>query len=111
MTAEGFWLSTPGEIADALLSYHRRRKAALTERAAMDYRLASLIGLAFCGKVPPLHEAYPGLFDAPDVVQDWRVAKDRLMRYAEAHNRAREEAKKVDGGRIASSNHCENGPV
>lgn len=77
----------------------------------MDYRLATLIGLAFCGKVPALHEAYPGLFDAPDGVQDWRIVKDRLMRYAEVHNRAREEAKKVDGGRTASGNHCENGPV
>ena len=108
MTAEGFWLSTPGEIADAALSHHRRRKAALTERASMDYRLAILIELAFCGKVPPLHEAYPGLFDAQDVVQDWRIAKERLMRYAEAHNRRRKEVKEVDGG-AATSHHQRQG--
>ena len=49
----------------------------------MDYRLANLIGSAFCGKFPAIHEAYPGLFEEPDKVQDWRIAKERLMRYAE----------------------------
>ena len=74
----------------------------------MGYRLANLVGSAFCGKFPAVQEAYPGLFEEPDKVQDWRIAKERLMRYAEAHNRRRKEVKEVDGG-AATSHHQRQG--
>ena len=41
-------------------------------------------------KIPELHECFPELFEYEPKKQDWRVAKDRLLRFAAAHNKARE---------------------
>ena len=85
MTPEGFWTSTLTEIRQVLESRERRLRLEMQRQAAMDYRHAFLVGAVFAGKAPPIHEAYPGLFE--EKRQDWRVAKERLMKYAEAHNR------------------------
>lgn len=89
MTPKEFWESTVAEIRDRLESWGRRETARIRERAVMDYRLAALISSACFGKMPRPHEAYPGIFEPPDEIQDWRIMKERLSRYAAAHNRKR----------------------
>lgn len=84
---------TLGEIARAIESASRRAAQAARERAAFDYRLAELVGVSvsrlFGGKYPAAPEAYPGLLEQPAGGQDWRIAKERLLRYADNHNRRR----------------------
>ena len=87
---------TLGEITGAIESHARRQERALQERAAMDYRLAELIGRSvsrlYGGKYPDASEAYPGILEpAEPQVQDWRIAKERLLQYSEAHNRKRHQ--------------------
>ena len=94
-----FWEMTFGEVTRAVESYNRRKQAADKERAAWDYRMAELIGASvsrlFGGKYPAVHEAYPGLFEETAGGQDWRIAKERLMRYADNHNRRRRKEGKT----------------
>lgn len=92
-----FWDMTLGEIGRVIESHNRREQQRMKERAAWDYRLAELIGSSvsrlFGGKYPPIQDAYPGLFEAADRRQDWRVAKERLLAYATQHNKKRKEGK------------------
>ena len=88
---------TLDEITDAIESYTRRKERELQERAAMDYRLAALVGRAVScamvgGKFPEPAEVYPGILEpAKPQAQDWRVAKERLLQYSAAHNRKRHQ--------------------
>ena len=93
-----FWDLTFGEISLLIKVRNKREKQRLQEAAAFNYSLAHLIGLSVArlmdknAKYPPIHEAFPNLFDDVDLTpkkQDWRIAKERLMRYAEAHNKKR----------------------
>lgn len=90
MTVEEFWTATITEIRQTLESHERCLKRQMQQQAVMDYRHACLVAASFGGKSPPLHEVYPWLFDPPSGQQDWRVAKERLLQYAQAHNRKRE---------------------
>lgn len=89
MTPAEFWESTIAEIRDRMESHKRCEIAKVKQQAAMHYRLAALVSSAIAGKLPPIHEAYPGIYDPPEAKQDWRVAKVRLLKYADAHNRKR----------------------
>lgn len=89
MTPTEFWSATLREIRQILESFQRRKRAELQQQAIMDYRHAYLVANVFAGKSLQLHEVYPGLFEEPDRQQDWRIAKERLLRYADAHNRKR----------------------
>lgn len=90
--AKEFWYYTIPEINGTIEGYKKR----LATKAAMDYKLADLIGssvarlMSKTAKFPKLAEAYPGLI-APEVpqTQNWQVAKERLLRYADAHNAKR----------------------
>lgn len=71
-------------------------KKRLATRAALDYRMVDLIApsvnrvLSKNAKFPSAAEAYPGLIELErPAQQDWRIAKERLLRYAEAHNAKR----------------------
>lgn len=88
-----FWEYTLNEMNLMLEAY----KARLKTQAQMNYSHAATIraGVAnvLDGKhntFPKIHEVYPGLFDAPvSHKQDWRVAAERLRRFAAAHNAKR----------------------
>ncbi len=88
---------TLGELTRAIESHNRLERVHARERAAWDYRLAELIGASvsrlFGGKYPPIQDAYPGMFEAVERRQDWRIAKERLMDYAARHNQRRKEGK------------------
>ena len=94
--AREFYEYTIIEINLTIDGYRKK----LATKAAMDYKLADLIGasvnrlLSKNAKMPTLHEAYPGLI-APErpAQQDWRVAKQRLLQYAEANNAKRRGVK------------------
>lgn len=90
--AREFWYYTIAEINMTIEGYKKR----LATQAAMDYKLADLVGasvnrlLSKGAKMPSLEEAYPGLI-APGrpIQQNWQTAKQRLLLYAEAHNAKR----------------------
>lgn len=89
-----FWESTLREVQDMIDGIYRAEKEELKVSASMNYSLAILIGHAVqcCfskgSKMPEIHEVYPNLFEAPKQ-QDWRITKERMLRYANAHNEKR----------------------
>lgn len=92
-----YWELTYGEIIDTIDAYNISEKRKMQENAAMIHQLANLIGISVSrlvdnsAKYPTLYEAYPQLFDIPEPPkieqQDWKIAKERLLRYAGAHNK------------------------
>lgn len=91
-----YWHLTIVEINVAVAAYKKR----LATKAAMDYKLADLIGSSVSrllnkgAKFPTIYEAYPGLIEPErPKEQDWQIAKERLLRYAEAHNAKRRGVK------------------
>lgn len=87
------------EAIDEINAFYRRRKAQYREaaqfRAAMDYRLAGLIGTAFNNpkKYPESPKAaYPDLFN--DSGGGWRESKAQWQKYAEEFNRRREAGRR-----------------
>lgn len=107
LTHEEYWNLTYGEIIGTIKANNRRRKEQLQEKATLDYNLANLIGISASrmmdkkAKMPPIEEAYPSLFSKTQEQteskkppqQDWRIMKERLLRYTDAHNRKRKEVK------------------
>lgn len=93
-----FWSMTYGELSDTIDAYNNNEKNRVKEAASLNYHLANLIGVSVGrlmdkkAEYPTLQGAYPGLFDdlkVEPVQQDWEVAKARLMKYTDAHNRKR----------------------
>lgn len=99
MSVFDFWDMTYGEILMTIEAYNERLLVNLKEKAVMDYQLANIIGLSVArlmdnnAKYPEIHEVYPSIFKEPEtekpVQVDWRVAKERLMKYTDAHNKKR----------------------
>lgn len=85
-----------GDIMDEIEADAQARQdemmARTRARAAMDYQLAQLIGIAAnAPKQYPtsLERAYPNLFRAsanPLPAEDWRAVKERMTSFAAAHN-------------------------
>lgn len=93
-----FWELSFGEISLLISVHNKKEKQRIQEQATFNYSLANLIYISVArlmdknAKYPPIEEAYPNLFDSVEVQpkqQDWRIAKERLMKYAEAHNKKR----------------------
>ena len=93
-----YWYLTYGEIKATIDAHQANQKLHTREQASQNHSLANLIGLSVArlindeAEYPSLKEAYPGIFsdivDEP-VQQDWRLAKARLLQYAEANNKKR----------------------
>lgn len=90
-----FWDLTYGEIILIINAHNANLKAKMQQEAALNHQHANLIGLSVArlmdknAEYPSLYEAYPNLFEElkpQPVVEDWQIIKDRLMRYADAHN-------------------------
>lgn len=71
----------------------------MKENALNTYVLADLIGASVArlmdknAKYPTIDKVFPSLFEPQEPKQqDWRNAKDWLMKYADAHNKKRGEA-------------------
>ena len=93
-----YWYLTYSEIKATIDAHQANTKMHIREQASLHHRLADLIGISASrlmndkAEFPSLEEAYPGLFsDAIEepVQQDWRLAKARLLQYAEANNKKR----------------------
>lgn len=91
---------TYGEIIDTLKAYSKNKETVLKERALMDYKLADLIAINVArlinedAKAPSLVEAYEFLFGEEKKLQDKikadneiQIWKQRMIGYAESHNR------------------------
>lgn len=95
--AREFWLYTPAEINATLEGYKKR----LTTQATLDYAHADTIvrGVAALmdkkNKMPKPHEVYPGLIQEPSRSSQIHpeIAKQRLMKFANAHNAKRKQVK------------------
>ena len=96
--AREYYFYTITEINITIKAYKQR----LATKATMDYKLADIIGasvnrlLSKNAKMPTLQETYPGLIvpESPSrKQQDWQIAKERLLRYADAHNAKRRGVK------------------
>lgn len=97
---------TYGEIIDNMKAYSNIKLSALKEKASMDYKLANLIAvnvsciLSNDEKTPTLQEAYEFLFQEGNKNQaelkaknDMELWKQRMINFAEHHNRKRGEKK------------------
>lgn len=91
---------TYGEVIDTIKAYTNTNQNSLKERAIMDYRLADLIssciGKLFSEdtRIPSLTDAYEFLFQKEKKIQDeirakieMEIWKQRMINYAEIHNR------------------------
>lgn len=92
-----YWSMSYGEIADTIEAFKVMDIRRVKEKAAMDYNLANLIGTSCTrlinseAKFPSLKQAYPTIFvdeeEPNEGMQDWEIAKERLMQYADAQNK------------------------
>jgi hypothetical protein len=94
-----FWDLTIKEVSILIEAYNKHQKEQLQWEAQLCYDNAMLIGrtTAFImsggkDKIPQKYEVFPTLFEKPTPQQqDWRIAKERLMNFAKAHNQKRGE--------------------
>jgi len=94
-----YWRMTYSEIIMTIDAYKENERLRVREVAGFNYQLANLIGMSVArimsekAEYPSLKAAFPNIFedleDAQPVVQDWQVAKARLLQYAEANNKKR----------------------
>lgn len=100
---------TIDELARAISSFNRVEKLKLQERAAMDYKLAELIGVSNARlhsssvKMPAIEEAYPTIFDAKEIEEQRRQTIEeqsaiRFKQFAAQYSKKRGELN--DGRRI-----------
>lgn len=81
---------TLGEIIDTVEAYNDDKLDEMKYNSMLAYQTGRLVaigvGNAFGGgEFPQIHEIFPGLFEAPKVVQqDSELMKARIMAYAEA---------------------------
>ena len=88
---------TLAELTRAIESKKRVQKQEAQEKASMDYILADLIGRSIgrlyssSARLPEISEAYPALFDNPQVEEIKSAKKTelsvlRFKQFAEIHN-------------------------
>ena len=95
-----YWYLTYGEIKATIDAHQANTRLHIREQASLHHSLANLIGISASrlmndkAEYPSLEEAYPGLFSdstlhngEKEAQQDWRLAKARLLQYAEANNK------------------------
>lgn len=94
--ARDYWFYTITEINTTVIGYRKR----LATKAAMDYRMVDLMGASVGRlidkgvKFPSFKEAYPAFQEEmnsgrSEPQEDYRIIKDRLLRYAAANNAKR----------------------
>lgn len=80
-----------GEVEQVINARLKRQQEQMKLQATMLWKLGNLIAFAAHDPkhYPPLHEAFPGLFQPPQERQgqtDWRVMKARMTSYTAAKN-------------------------
>lgn len=89
LSPDEFWGMSIGEVEQVINARLKRQQEQVKLQATMLWKLGNLIAFAAhdLKHYPPLHEAFPGLFQAPAERQtDWRVMKARMASYTEAKN-------------------------
>lgn len=80
-----------GEVEQVITARLKHQQEQMKLQATMLWKLGNLIAFAAHDPkhYPPLHEAFPGLFQPPQERQrqtDWRVMKARMASYTAAKN-------------------------
>ena len=57
------------------------------QRAIMDHAMIGMLGRMLDGKSVGLYESYPALFENESKQQQLNQAKQRLIQYAQIHNK------------------------
>lgn len=79
-----------------------KRKEEEKRNALLIYNHAYLVGIAVSAfnpisdgvKYPQIYEVFPEIFEREKPQQqDWRIAKERLLKFADAHNQKRGDTK------------------
>lgn len=100
ITIFDFWEMTYGEIVLVLRAHSMKKKASLKQLLSLNHSMADLIGASVArlmnkdAKYPTLYEAFPTVFEeersqeqAREQAREWLIYKERLMTYANAHNK------------------------
>ena len=85
----GFWDLTIGEIAETIKADTERRRENMRERAAMDYRLASLIAGALSGHMKSFYDMYAELFEEEAKQAAAEQLKAYMLEYMNYNNSKR----------------------
>lgn len=101
ISIDAFWNYTIDDVKLLIEAFNKREKNKMQWEAQQTYINAMLVGRTTANilsngksKIPQLYEVFPNLFDKPTPQQqDWRIAKERMMNYANAHNKKRGESK------------------
>ena len=69
----------------------REQKMACANNYSLSILIRAAIGSALDSKnkFPQIHEVFPDLFEDTSKQQDWRIAKERMMKFANNHNKKR----------------------
>lgn len=90
LAPDEFWGMSIGEVEQVINARLKRQQEQTKLQATMLWKLGNLIAFAAHDPkhYPPLHEAFPGLFQPPQEQQqtDWRVMKARMASYTAAKN-------------------------
>lgn len=100
ISIEEFWRLSIADIQLTMEARQKKEEDRLKLRLESIYFQAVMAGVATSfynpigkgvEKIPELYECFPELFKYEPKKQDWRVAKDRLLRFADAHNKQARE--------------------
>ena len=99
ITLADFWNYSIDEIKIIITSYNQKQREEMKWQAQLNYSTAILIGRTTSAvlsngktKIPKIYELFPNLFEREKPPQqDWRIAKERLMNFANSHNKQRGE--------------------
>ena len=89
------------EINLAIRCYVENKAIENKQNAINNYILADLIGASVSrlvgknNKMPKIEQVYPYLFEKKCEAEDWRLMKEKLLDFAEIHNR-KHKSKEVE---------------
>lgn len=89
ISPDEFWEMSISEVEQVINARLKRQQEQMKLQATMLWKLGNLIAFAAHDPkhYPPLHEAFPGLFQPPQERQtDWRVIKARVASYTALKN-------------------------
>lgn len=86
LSPDEFWNMSAGEAEQIISAKLKRRYEDSKQRMALVWKLGALCSYSFNDpkKYPPLHEAFPGVFNEEPKQTDWRIIKARMAEYSEA---------------------------
>lgn len=96
LSPDEFWNMSAGEAEQIISAKLKRRYEDSKQRMALVWKLGALCSYSFNDpkKYPPLHEAFPGVFNEEPKQTDWRIIKARMAEYSEAKRQVKKLGRK-----------------